>query len=243
MWVHDGEPVERIEQILEAYKRKTGRLYIDGATPGTQYEPLKDHETRAALAVEARCLHGAEQFAMFIPRTINTGPSDWTKPFGHDLCIQWDSSNPFTLREFQDSGGVWRYPLNPFPKSLNAILAKQEPFRSMFPAGVAFNLMNAFGGRLPMEVFMQLVYKCGWAIRIVQDHLNALKIREPPRSEARARDDWQDAVSLLNLIKAQIKAMFFSPEEWFTAIHFALDLSIPIFRTTPGWPECSVNTT
>jgi hypothetical protein len=106
MWVHDGEPVERIEQILEAYKQKTGRLYIDGATPGTQYEPLTDHETRAALAVEARCLHGAEQFAMFIPRTINTGPSDWTKPFEHDLCIQWDSTNPFTLREIQENGGV-----------------------------------------------------------------------------------------------------------------------------------------
>jgi len=94
--------------------------------------------------------------------------------------------------------------------------------------------MNAFGGRLPVEVFMQLVYKCGWAIRIVQDHLDALKIREPPRSEARARDDWQDAVSLLNLIKAQIKAMFFSPEEWFTAIHFALDGKTTATTTPSG---------
>jgi hypothetical protein len=155
---------------------------------------------------------------MFIARATNTGPSEWTKPFGHDLCICWDTKNQFTLREFLASG-EWRYPPNPFPAGLEAFLAEHEPFRSMSEPGTAFSLTGALGGTLALEVFMQMVFKSGWAVRKVQDRIDDLAARTDHVNE----DDDAETLLTLESLRDIIRSRFFTPEDWFMAIHYAAD--------------------
>jgi len=84
-WVHQGEPAGRIENILSAWRQKTGAPLINVSHGQVTYPPLTDPITVAELSHEARRLQSREQLAMFIARVTNTGHSDWTKPFGHDL--------------------------------------------------------------------------------------------------------------------------------------------------------------
>jgi hypothetical protein len=121
-WVHHGEPADRIADILRAWREKTGAPLIDMPQGSDAYPPLTDPHTTIALTNETRRLQSREQLAMFISRLTNTGPSDWTKSFGHDLCIRWDTENLFMLREFLETG-EWRYPPDPFPAGLEEFLA------------------------------------------------------------------------------------------------------------------------
>jgi hypothetical protein len=188
-WVHQGEPADRIAAIITGWRVKMGAPLIDMSQGAISYPPVSDPETRADLLDETNRLQTREQLAMFIARTTNTGPSEWTKPFGHDLCICWDTKNQFTLREFLATGD-WRYPPNPFPAGLEEFLAQHEPFRSMSKPGTTFSLTGAFGGKLALEVFMQMVFKSGWAVRKVQDRIDDLAAR----TDQIGRASWRERV-------------------------------------------------
>ena len=110
---------------------------------------------------------------MGIQRQHNSMSPDWTQSFGHDLCIQWDSQNPFTCSELMETE-QWRYPPAVFLPTLVRQLSKHPVFKDALPPGAQFDLANVFGGPAPLQVFMQMVYKSGWAVRAFQDHIDRL---------------------------------------------------------------------
>lgn len=86
-----------------------------------------------------------------------------------------------------------------------------------------------------MKVFMQLVCKCGWAVKVVQDRLDELYAHDPPGGEqGQARANWEETNFFLQTLKASIRATLFSPEEWFMAIHFAFDGKTTATTTPAG---------
>ena len=71
---------------------------------------------------------------------------------------------------------------------------------------------------------MQMVYKSGWAVRKVQDYIDALISYPPiPENEHQERARFNLAMDSLISRRDKIRAAFFSPEDWFRAFHMATD--------------------
>ncbi len=69
---------------------------------------------------------------MGIPRKHNSASLDWTQAFCHDLCILWDTTNPFAYSELR-STKEWRYPPDVYVQALAKQLSKHLAFNEALP--------------------------------------------------------------------------------------------------------------
>jgi hypothetical protein len=156
-----------------------------------------------------------EKAIPFLPKTFQSASSP-TK-FNHDLGMEFDIR--FTLDQVFDEG--WKYPNRFFTKMFEKCLI--HIFKKNSPISGEFSLEGYFGGRHCLEVFYQCCMK--WRFTTAEWDKAILKLDSLPTTNIseellNARIAYKD---LLELERRRNIDAFFTLEDWFRALHLAVD--------------------
>lgn len=204
--VVDKDTTNKIDQMMNTFYEENPGDFQDDKNGPPRYLAHVDQ----SIGKEA-----FENATLFLPKTFYS--EALASKFNHDLGMEFDVS--LTLNQVLGEG--WRYPNTFFPKMFERCLSKMfKPDSSLHGE---FSVYGYFGGRHCLEVFYQCCMK--WRFTTAEWDRAIEQVKALPTIET-SEEMLNSRIAYLEILQFERQRnfdSFFTLEDWFRALHLAVD--------------------